>query len=320
MLVLGSHITVGGVSFGGVHEVKVKRSIHELGATASIKVPVTAVLSYAGEPPARIEVAKTIKVGDKVSIALGYNGSLTREFVGYVKVLNLQTPLEIICEDEYYMTRGVSITFDGSKEKITLKEVLQTCGLSVAYATDLTLTNFVVDNKPISWVLGKLKTEYGLTIFFDMSGNVYAGEPYKIISDVVEYRLRYNVIKDDSLKFHRAEDVKLKIKAVCIFRDGTKVEGTIGADDGTEKTLYFYDVESKEELAALAAAELKRYSYDGYSGSIEAFLAPYAIPCMRAKIVDDIFPERNGTYYIESTEVTYGMSGGRRKLEIGIAI
>ncbi len=44
MYVLCSNITIGGKRFAGVHEVKIKRSIHLIGATASVKVPVTAVL------------------------------------------------------------------------------------------------------------------------------------------------------------------------------------------------------------------------------------------------------------------------------------
>ncbi len=313
MLILCSKITIGGKTFEGVHQVKVKRSIFEVGASASIKVPVTAVLRQQGQPPARIEVAQTIKPGDPVEIQLGYNGTLKKEFKGYVKQLNLQTPLEIICEDEFYKTRNVSVTLQG---KTTLADILKKCGVSVAYAATLTIDNFVVDNKPASWVLGKLKTDYGLAIYFDMDGRLYACEPYKVVSDAVKYRLRWNVIKDDDLKYHRADDVKLKIKAVCIYRDGTKIEATIGS--GAEKTIYFYDVEDQKELAMLAQAEFKRHSYDGYSGKITTFLWPWAVPCMLANIEDPYYSERDGQYYIETTEVEFGTSGARRTVEIGI--
>lgn len=317
MFILCSKITIGGKSFSGVHEVNVKRSIFEIGATASVKVPVTAVLRQTGEPPAHVEVAQAVKVGDPVEILLGYNGSYQREFRGYVKLLNLQTPLEIICEDEFYMTRNRSVTLQG---KSTLADILNKCGLKVAYAATLTIDNFTADNKPVSWVLGNLATEYGLSIFFDLDGNLYASQPYKIVSDTVKYRLRWNVIRDDDLQYHRADDVKMKIKAVCIYKDGTKIEGVIGSDDGTEKTLYFYDVNDKAELAALADAELKRHSYDGYAGTLETFLQPFAIPTMVAEIEDKAFNERDGRYYVESTEVKFGTGGARRLVEIGLKV
>lgn len=315
MFVLCSKITIGGKTFGGVHEVTVKRSIYELAATASIKVPVSAVLKQSEQPPAHIEVAQAIQPGDPVEIQLGYDNRFAVEFRGYVKQLNLQTPLEIICEDAFYLTRNRSITLSG---KITLAEILIKCGLVVGYAVTLTIADFPVDNKPVSWVLAELKTKFGLSIYFDLEGRVYACEPFKMIAGSVKYRLRYNVIDDDDLKYQRADDVKLKIKAVCIYRDGSKIEATIGAGDGTEKTLYFYDVENQGELAALAAAELKRHSYDGYSGKIVTFLFPYAAPCMVAGIEDPVYPQRNGDYFIESTEVNYGTGGGRRTVEIGL--
>lgn len=317
MLVLCSKISIAGAELGGVNEVVVKRSIHELAATATIKVPVTAVLRQKGVPPAHIETARAVKVGDPVEIRLGYNGSYSLEFRGYVKLLNLQTPLEIVCEDAFFTTRSRNVTLQG---KTTLEEVLHKCGLTVGYCATLTLTAFPADDKPVAWALGKLKTDYGLSIFFDMEGRVYACEPYKIVGEVVKYRLRYNVIKDDDLKFHRAEDVKLKIKAVCIYKDGKKIEASIGADDGAAKTLYFYDVKDEKELAALAAAELNRYSFDGYSGKIETFLWPCAQPTMLAEMEDEVYNERDGRYYIESVETTFGTGGARRTVEIGLKI
>lgn len=228
-----SKITIGSKYFGGVHDIKIKRSIHTIGATASVKVPVTAVLRQTGTPPAYVETAQVIKAGDPVEIQLGYDGRLYTEFRGYVKQLNLQTPLEIVCEDEFYTTRRRNVTIQG---KTTLAAVLKACGLQVGYAATLTLEAFPADNKPVAWVLGQLQTKYGLAVWFDLEGRVYACEPYKVVGDAVKYRLRYNVVKDDDLKYQRAEDVKLKIKAVCIYKDGTKVEAEIGPKDGRRRS------------------------------------------------------------------------------------
>lgn len=315
--VLCCKITIGGKSFTSVHSVTVKRSIFEVAATAKIEVPVTAVLRQQGQPPAYIETAQAITAGEPVEIRLGYDGVYRTEFRGYVKQLNLKTPLEIECEDEFYTTRSTSVTIQG---KTTLSDVLAKCGVTVGHAVDLTIDELPVDNKPASWVLGKLKTDYGLSVFFDLDGKLYATEPYKVQGDAVRYRLRWNTIDEDELKFHRADDVKLKIKAICIYRDGTQIEATIGPKDGTEKTLYFYDVQDQKELAALADAQLRRYSYDGYSGKITTFLQPYAAPCMIAEIADPAYPQRDGRYYIEGTEVEYGTNGARRTIEIGLKV
>lgn len=117
-----------------------------------------------------------------------------------------------------------------------------------------------------------------------------------------------------------AEDVKLKIKAVCIYRDGTKVEAKIGAEDGTEKTMYFYDVKDQAELAALAQAELKRHSYDGYSGKIQTFLVPFAAPGMLAELEDEVYAYRNGPVLYRKCGNDVRNLGGRRSVEIGLKV
>ena len=176
MFVLCCDIKIGSVSFKSVHDVKIKRSLYDLAATATVKVPVTAVLKHAGEPPTHIETAQAIKVGDKVEIKLGYDGTLNTEFVGYVKRLNYKVPLEIECEDEYYKLRFLNCVF--SKKETTLKECLNTVltGVQMGTVVDLTLKNFVINNKPGSWVLGLLKKEYGLVAYFDIDGKLNVGK------------------------------------------------------------------------------------------------------------------------------------------------
>lgn len=289
-------------------------------ATAVIKVPVTAVLKHTGKPPTHIETANAIKVGDPVDISLGYNGQLNQEFIGYVKRLNYKIPLEIECEDEYFITRSVNCIY--SAKETTLKQCLNTVlpNIKLGEIENLKLRNFVINNKPGSWVLGLLKKEYGLICFFDMKKQLHCTKAHAIVGEQVKYRLRYNVIKDDDLKFQLAQDVKLKVKAICYYKDGTKIEGEIGEDGGELRTFYFYDVKDAAELKILANQELVRYAYDGYQGKITTFLYPFALPGMVAVLEDPIYQERSGNYYIESVETSFSSSGGRRTVEIGIKI
>ena len=319
MFVLVSEIKIGGYTFNRVNSVQVSRGTNAIGARAVVKVPVTAVIRAKDNSVSRrTETVKAIKVGDTVEIRLGYGREMNLEFRGYVRRINLKTPLEIECEDEFDRCRTRQVTVSGKTSK--LSDVLSACGLSVGQAAELTLKNFVADNQTVSSVLEKLKTDYGLNIFFGMDGKVYAIRAFDLVSSTVKYELRKNVIKDDDLKFLKASDVKCKIKAVCYMADGSKVEATIGDDGGMERTLYFYDVESTGELKTLAEAELKKYSRDGYEGTIETFLLPYAEPCMVAELVDPVYSERDGRYHITAVETTFGTGGARRKVSIGIAV
>ncbi|KAA6348036.1 hypothetical protein EZS27_004488 [termite gut metagenome] len=213
-----------------------------------------------------------------------------------------------------------------SKKETALTDCLNSVlsGINLGATADLTLKNFVVNNKPASWLLGYLKKEYGLTIFFDINGKLYAGKANDVKGETVKYRLQGNerlqgnVISGDELKYQMSEDVKLKVKAICYYRDGTKIEGELGEDGGEQKTFYYYDVKDATELKALAGEELKRYSFTGYRGKITTFLLPYALPGMIASIDDPVYQERGGEYFIESVETTFGTGGGRRRVEIGI--
>lgn len=317
MFALCSKVEINGQSFDGVNEIKINRSIHLPGATAVIKVPVTAVLKQKNETTTSIETAKAIKVRDPVTISLGYNGKMNLEFKGYVRRLNYHVPLEIECEDAFFLARGRPITLSG---KMTLKECLQKCGLQVAEAVDLTMTNFVEKDSTVAAVIGKLKTDYGLNLFFDMQDRIYATRPFGVVSGEARYELRNNVISDNGLKYLLASDTKMEVNAVCWKKDGTKVTAKIGESGGIVKNLYFYDVEDMAQLKGLAERELCKYSRDGYEGKIETFLFPYAEPCMKAVLKDPTYPERDGSYYIEGVETLYGTKGARRHVSLGIKI
>ncbi|MEI6899243.1 MAG: hypothetical protein WCL00_05155, partial [Bacteroidota bacterium] len=132
-----------------------------------------------------------------------------------------------------------------------------------------------------------------------------------------------NTIKDNELKYHIADDVKVKVKAIWAKKDNTNLEAHVGDGDGQERTLFFFNVSSKEELQKLAEQEIKKYKYDGYEGKITTFLQPFVKPGMKAKIKDIQYPERfseKDTYYVTSTKVVFSRSGGRRTVEIGVKI
>ncbi|MCT4614555.1 MAG: hypothetical protein N4A49_06735 [Marinifilaceae bacterium] len=317
MFCLCSEININGIEFYSVNKVTVKRSVKTIADTAKIYLPVSSRLIQKGKHATNIETAKLFKIGDKVSIKLGYNGNLNTEFIGYVKQFNYKQPLEIECEDEFYNTRHKSINISG---EMSLEELLNLCGLDVLYCEKLKLKNFVSDQKPVSWVLGKLKSKYGLDIFFTNEGKLIASKAFKTVDKTVKYRFRDNVISESELKFQKNTDHKILIKAVCFLSDGTKIEEKYGEEGGIVKNTYFYDVQDKDELQLLAEYEMQKYFSDSYKGRFKTFLFPFAQPCMNAELTDPLYFERDGNYFISSTDVSFSSSGARRTVEIGSQI
>jgi hypothetical protein len=322
MFALSCKIKIGGVSFTSVNEVKINRSIHNLGDTAVISVPLSARLKQSDQVTA-VETAKQFKRGDKVEISLGYNNKLQREFVGFVKQLNYKRPLEIECEDWVFPLRSISI--QDSWKSISLKDLLSyvagKAGFKVVTTVpDITIEKFTSPDKTALWILQEIKQKYGLAIYFNQDNELYCGLLYGNTGSTVKYNFDLNVIDAGDLKWVDENDIKLKVKAISYEKSGKRIEASVGDNNGEVRTLNFYDVKDKTQLEKLAKAEIEKYKYTGYRGNIKTFLEPFAEPCMIADITDPRFNDRSGKYYIEGVEITFGQSGARRKVDIGIKL
>ncbi len=312
------------LSFTAVNHCEIERSIYNLGSTAKIRIPASARLrsvEYGISESA--QTAKQFDRGDKISISLGYDGKLENEFKGFIYRINYTTPLEIECEGyEYLLRRPAEVKVFKST---TLKELLQwaTAGTEIKLTdniADVPLTNYTIKTgKRMLDVVQDIKDECLLDAYF-IDELLYVGLSYIPDYGEVKYSLGINTIKDNDLKYHNAEDVKLKVKAVWVKKDNTRIEVNVGDDDGQVRPLFLYNVTSKEDLEKRAAEEIKKYQYSGYEGKITTFLVPFSKPGMRAKITDTRYSEKDGTYYITSVKVTFSRQGARRVNEIGIKI
>ena len=122
---LHSKISIGDFKpFKGVHDISIKKSLGNYADTAILKLPLTARLRQAGSPQTQsVLTAHQFNVGDKILIELGYNHKLEREFVGFIRRINMTSPLEIECEGYAYQLRAKKI--NKSWKETTLLEVLE---------------------------------------------------------------------------------------------------------------------------------------------------------------------------------------------------
>jgi len=325
-------IRIGGFRFGSSNGIEVRKSAHAIGSVAIIKTPISAVIENKGGRSGLVEVAKAIRPGDPVTVTIGYSTGAKEysrtEFRGFVKNIRPKIPLEIECEDNNYLLRKKKIkkSWKSTTLKEVLREVLDGTGIGIHNEDglpDIKLAPFYIKDVDAAFALQKLADEYGLSIFFLPSGLLHCGLAYTYEAGKERLVLNgegMNVIDADSLKFRRADDVKLKIKAIAVQGDNTRIEAEAGDGDGAVRTLYFYNISSAKELADMARQELKKLKYDGYEGKVKCFLIPFVDPAYTVKVTDPVFPEREGEYFVESTKLTYGRGGVRREIEIGIKV
>jgi len=335
---LGSYIEIGKFKNVKPHEVNVKKSIFEYVDRATIKVPITARIVRAGEViTASVETAKQFEEGNTVLIKLCYNGNFKTEFEGFISRINFTSPLEIECEGYSYVLRKNTYlkTFVNAQLLDILKYLI--AGTEIVLDTK-NIPGFRIDKLVLNKVSGTealemIKQISKNTIRFFFTGNLlYAGLQYNKVKADVKYKLGWNVIKDGNLKQRQAKNQDVTVNFIGEKKDGTKVNvvvngkkpknnvvTTVGSAGTTGETLVIktHGITDEAALKQMADAKLKQLSFDGYEGKITAFGIPYCEPGYGVLLTDDKYQERSGHYIIESTEVSYGMSGFRRTVGIG---
>jgi hypothetical protein len=314
-------VQIGTLVFNSVESVARHKSIYKFTETATIKLPKKLRFKSNGTSTSMYEPHKTvqdyIKVGDKVTIWMGYDQHLLKRFEGYVSLVEPSIPVVIECEDEMFQLKrkGVSV----SLENASIKKIIET--IAPGYELDVLdaeIGDFSEKNTTAVKILQILKKRYGLYSFF-IGKKLIVGKPYTN-TEVIDLPLKTfdfakNIIKSD-LKFKSADDVKLKVKAISINPDNTKMEVEVGDLDGDVRTLHYFDIPNKTELRKLAINDLEKFKISGYEGTITGFGFPIVSPGQRIRIVDTGYDKRDSEHYCE--EITESIDKGfRLKQKVG---
>ncbi len=310
---INSKIQIGKYKFAGVHEVKISKSIHSFVDTCTLQVPTDYRLKQVGIPQtegAALKANMLFKEGDKVIIQLGWNGRYNDEFVGYVRRVNFNTPVEIECEGYVYLLRQPLPykSFVNTNLKTLLQYIIQGTDIVLSPATpDVPVEKFDINNVTGAEVLEQLKKKLLVTIFF--SGNeLFAGLEYTAYKGNVILKLGWNVVRDNQLKQRIADDGAIEIMLTGVKNDGTKITVTAGKSTNILK-VKTHIVTDQKTLQAMADKMLKDKQYSGYEGKITCLGFPYYQHAWTVDLRDDRYPERAGHYVLDSVEVRYGTGG-----------
>jgi len=310
---LSCNIKIGVYSFQHVVDLVVNTSIDQLTDTCTIEIP--SRLSWQGKTIALGEDG-LIRTGNKVTVKCGYDGTLQTVFKGYLKHIKPGVRVKLTCENEMYSLKQGSLkkSFKSTTLKALLQDILPTT--IVVEAADIDLGQILINNMSPAKVLEQLRSDFGIYSYF-MNDILYSGFAYW--PDVaVRHKLQFkhNIIDDSSLEFVREEDVKLKVKAVSILKNNTKIEKEVGDPEGDVRTLYFYDV-PEASLQSVAEAEMQKLKYSGIQGSVMIFGEPFITKGDVVDITDPDYPEKDGAYLTKGVEYRFGTRGYRQKIELG---
>jgi len=228
---LNSRITIGNFKpFLGVNEVVIKRSLDNYANTATVKLPITARLKEAGKAQTQsVMTANNFNIGDKITIELGYNKELRKEFEGFIRRINMTTPMELECEGWVYQLREKSInqSWEFASLKEVIEDIVKGSGIIVEDIDNTGIENLSIEKKTGFSALGKLKDESSNNIWLE-GNKLFAGFKYTFFSDRqkaskadVIYKVGYNTINANDIKRNLEKEDKFSynVFAVPMYSD-----------------------------------------------------------------------------------------------------
>jgi hypothetical protein len=307
MKVMICEILINGTVFNRISSCKIESSWKNLTDTAEITLPRS--LYFANK-----NLKDIIKVGNTVTISLGYDGELKQEFSGYITSIATDAPIVLKCEDSMWKLKTVSV--NKSFKNVKLADLLFAI-MPPEYkvnAADIRLGNLVIENSTVSKVLQTLKDDYGIYSYF-AGAELVSGQIYLDNTQSVNYGFEKNIVSHD-LKYVDENDKKIKITASATIA-GKKIKVSVGDSDGDENKLVYSGVSSEAELKKSAEIDLARLKKSGYEGNITSFGVPFVKHGYKANLQSNQYPERDGLYFIEGVITEFGTNGFRRQIKIG---
>ena len=253
-----------------------------------------------------------------MKVWLGYDGDLQLAFVGYVRDVGFKTPVVITCEDEMFKLKQMQAKKKAYKN-VNLETLLKEQGLNYPLRVmgEQNLGQYRVTADTVASLLGHLQ-ENGVRSFFryeDGNPVLYCGVLFERDSRPSQvFATGVNIIDDQSLEQQKAENMRLRIKAVSLMPNNKKIRVEVGDADGEHRTLHTYN-KQEAELKAWAQQEIKRLKRDGLTGSFKAF--GYRLADKLDTIGIKIDGEKKGVYQVKKNIIKYGTGGFRQEITLG---
>lgn len=259
-----------------------------------------------------------VQRGDGVKVWLGYDDDLQLAFVGYVRDVGFKTPVVITCEDEMFKLKQMQAQKKAYKS-VNLETLLKEQGLNYQLRVmgEQNLGQYRVTADTVASLLGHLQ-ENGVRSFFryeDGNPVLYCGVLFERESRPSQvFATGVNIIDDQSLEQQKAENMRLRIKAVSLMPNNKKIRVEVGEADGEHRTLHTYN-KQEAELKAWAQQEIKRLKRDGLAGSFKTF--GYRLVDKLDAIGIKIDGEKKGVYQVKKNVIKYGTGGFRQEITLG---
>jgi hypothetical protein len=165
-------------------------------------------------------------------------------------------------------------------------------------------------------VLTWLRQQCHLAVYFNFN-ELYVGTQYGKKGKRVKLKLGWNTIKEDDFK-QRFVD---KTVQVVIHEKNDKGEVKKTKADvlryGNQREVKIKTGIPADLLKQIANRLQTKSNYNGYEGELLVFLEPATNKGDVVEVNGYKYPEKSGSFFVESIEGSFGPGGGRQKIQLG---
>lgn len=309
------NIQIGNFRFPQVSRVSVSSSMNNLTGICTITVPRN--LRYNGN-----DVSKLVKRGDAVVIEAGYDHRNERLFTGYVRSVKTGIPVEIMCDDEMFNLKQVTVE-NAHYPSLSINKLLDKylpAGIE-RKVTDVNLGEFRINDKPsLAAVLDHIKENFGLRFYF-INRTFYGVLPSaaSATGDATEIDFDLHV-KQDNIEYLTDDELKVIVKVKTVLPNNQKLEvqEPEKATDGQVHTFLALDKKTEKELREYAKNLLVTFKPGNLRGGFAMFGSPLLRPGDWMKLFDANNTERIGKLaQVAGVEYNIGESYYEQKITLG---
>lgn len=308
-----------------------KCSVSDLADTCTVTLPLSTYVVDRSEHDTEASKAagygeneKTyFKEGDRIDVALGYDTQDKMRFQGFIRRINYGNPLQLECEGYTYELKD--IIFNKTYTQTTLRQILEDLTQTTLIQLSdriphVPIRNVTFKNTPGIKVLEWAQKELLCAVYFRFD-RLYAGASKFDGLDLTQegtrqpVRVGWNTLEAKELK-KVVPDEKVQINLV--EKDSA---GSVKKTKSEQRR--YSSIKEVKIRAGLPADFLKKVAdelqkaenFSGYGGKLSCFLEPYFEKGYVAELEDTRFPDRNGSYFVETIEGRFdGQQGGRQNL------
>lgn len=322
MFIMTSHIQVGNYIIKPM-SVKYSKSVLSYTDTATIRLPRTVYLKNQAintdDTTTRKRQAYVFNQGDSVHIALGYNGTNSLRFKGFLKSINSSDYLELDCQGySYQLPKVFTKSYQHTTVQEILKDLTRDTPIQVHPLTPHIEVSYVKFNNALgTQVLEWLKKELYLTVYFEYD-KLYAGLRYGLLTDTQQIKLRanYNIVNDRELKKRKTtQNVTIQL----VDKDSKGEVKRVKSDQRKYSQTKQMKIKSglADSLLKKIANDLQQQeNYNGYQGKLVCFLEPAIQVSDAVAFEDRKFPERSASFFVEKVEGDFSSSGARQTVTL----